>query len=78
MSIVRLALNRDGFELLGIKFDIVALADFVALDDICGIDLVAAFRIDLTVLDAIASFLIELMEADLLALRRGRKQSNRT
>ena len=73
-----LAFDRDGFEFLGIKFDIVALADFVALDDICGIDLVAAFRIDLTVLDAIASFLIELMEADLLALRRGRKQSNRT
>jgi hypothetical protein len=36
-----LALNRDGFELLGIKFDIVALADFVALDDICRIDFVA-------------------------------------
>src|ERR1700730_10537510 len=61
-----LALDLDSFELLGIKLDILALADFVALDDICGIDLVAAFRIDLTVLDAIASLLIELVEADLL------------
>src|SRR6202048_1975644 len=73
-----LALNRDGFELLGIKFDIVVLADFVALDDICGIDLVAAFRIDLTVLDAMASLLIELVEADLLALRGSRKQRDGT
>jgi hypothetical protein len=53
-----LALNRDGFELLGIKLDIVALPDLVALDDICRIHFVAGFRIDLAVFNAVPGLLI--------------------
>ena len=71
-----LALNRDGFELLGIKLDIVALADLVPFDDVCGIDLITSFGIDLPALDALASVLVELMEAGLLALRGGRKEGD--
>jgi hypothetical protein len=73
-----LALDRDSFKLLGIEFDIVALADLVALDDICRIHFIGRFGIDLAILDAVAGFLIELMEADLLAFRCGRKESNWT
>jgi hypothetical protein len=63
-----LALDRDSFELLGIKLDIFTLSDLIALDDICRIHLIGRFGIDLAVLDTVAGFLIELMEADLLAL----------
>src|ERR1700730_16444892 len=73
-----LALDRDSFELLGIKLNIVALANFIALNDICRIHLIGRFGIDLTVLDTVAGFLVELMEADLLALGGDRKQSNWT
>jgi hypothetical protein len=72
------ALNRDRFELLGIELDIVALADLVPLDDICGIYFITGFGIDRAVLDAVAGALVELVEADLLAFRCGRKQSNWT
>ena len=47
-----LALDRDSFEFLGIKFDVIALADLVPLDDIRRIDFVAGFSINLAVLDA--------------------------
>jgi hypothetical protein len=73
-----LALNRDRFELLGIELDIVALADLVPLDDVSGIYFIAGFRIDLAVLNAVASLLVQLMETDLLTVRCGRKQSNWT
>ena len=53
-----LALDRDGFELFGIKLDVLALADLVALDDVGGLDLVAAFGIDLAVFDAMPVFLL--------------------
>src|ERR1700730_9060142 len=73
-----LALDRDSFELLGIKLDIFTLSDLIALDDICRIHFIRRFCIHLAVLDTVASFLVELMEADLLALGGGWKQSNRT
>src|SRR5208337_2032089 len=57
-----LALDRHGFELFGVKLDILALADLVALDDVGGLNLVPALGIDLAVLDAVAGVLIELME----------------
>src|ERR1700730_169902 len=60
------------------RVDIVALADFVALDDICGIDFVAGLRINFAVFDTTAGVLVELMEADLLALGCSRKQGNWT
>jgi hypothetical protein len=34
---------------------------------------IPGFRVDLAVLDAVPSLLVELMEADLLAFRGGRK-----
>jgi hypothetical protein len=73
-----LALDCDSFKLLGIKLDVVAFANLIALDNVCRIDLISGLRIDLAVLDAMPCILIELMEADLLAFRCGRKQRNRT
>jgi hypothetical protein len=65
-----LALKRDSLELLGIKLEIVALADLVALDDICRINFVTRFRIDLAVFDTVASFPVERAEADSSCARR--------
>src|ERR1700730_9059600 len=73
-----LALDRDGFKLLGIKLDVIALADLVAFNDVGGLDLIPVLGIDLAVHDAVPSLLVELMEADLLALGGGGKQCNRT
>src|SRR5512133_3421023 len=46
----------------------LTFADFVALNDIGGIDLVAGLRIDLPIPDAVTGLLIDLIEADFLAL----------
>src|SRR6266404_2278672 len=73
-----LALDCHGFEFLGTKFDVLALTDLIALDDIGGLDLVPALGIDLAILYSMASVLVDLMEADFLPLRGCRKQSNRT
>ena len=77
MSIVRLLSIRDGFQLLGVDLDVLALADLVPLDDVGRLDLVPGLRVNPTEFDAVARALVELMEADLLALRRGGKESNR-
>jgi hypothetical protein len=66
-----LAFERDGLKLLGLHLDVFALGDFIALDDIADLDLVAAFGVDLAIFDAMARVLVELMEADLLAFRAG-------
>jgi hypothetical protein len=58
--------------------DVIALADLVALDDIGGLYLVPALGINLAILDTVAGVLIDLMEADLPALRRSRKEGDRT
>ena len=63
-----LALDRDGLQLLGIDLDVLVLADFVPLDDVGRIDFVPGLRVNPTVFDAVASALVELMEADLLSL----------
>ena len=59
-----LALDGNGFELFGIKLYVIALAHFIALDNVCGIQFIACFGIDLAVLDPVAGFLVKLMEAD--------------
>jgi hypothetical protein len=50
----------------------VSLSKVVALDDVLVGHLVAGVGIDLQVLDAMAGLPVELVERDLLALRRGR------
>ena len=78
MSIVRLLSIRDGFQLLGVDLDVLALADLVPLDDVGRLDLVPGLRINLAVLDAVAGAFVELMEADLLSFRGGRIERDRT
>jgi len=63
-----LAFERDCFELFWTDFDVLALADFVAFDDVVAFDLITRLRIDLAILDPIAGVLIDLMKADLLSL----------
>jgi len=46
----------------------LALADFIAFDDIAGLDLIASLSIDLAIFDAIAGVLVDLMKADLFSL----------
>ena len=65
-----LALNRDCFQLFRRKLKVFALSDLVALDDVGGFDLIAGISIDLAVFDAMPGVLVELVEADLLALAR--------
>src|SRR3954469_25558942 len=63
-----LTLDRDCFQLFGIKLDIFALADLVALNNVSRLDFISALGIDLAVLDRVAGVLIELVETDLLPL----------
>src|SRR6516162_6022727 len=63
-----LALDRYGLKLLGTDLDVGAFANLVPLDDLFGIDLFARFSIDFAILHAVAGFLVQLMEADLLSL----------
>jgi hypothetical protein len=63
---------------LGLELDVVAFGDLVALDDVACIYLLAGLRIDLAILDAMAGALVDLMEADLLALGGGREERDRT
>ena len=60
-----LAMDRNGFEFLGIELDILALAHLIALDDVVLRHFIAGFSIDLAIPDSIAGHLVELMEADL-------------
>src|ERR1700746_443827 len=77
MSITRLLSICHGFEFHGIKLNVLAIADLIALDDVGGLDLLPALGIDLAVFDPMPGFLVDLMEADPLALRRGGKKSDR-
>jgi hypothetical protein len=70
-----LALDRDRFELLGFQLDVPTLGDLVALDDLVRPDLVPGVGVDFPVLDPVTGVLIDLMEADLLPLRHGRKRA---
>ena len=46
----------------------MAFADFVAFDDVGGLDFIAGLCIDLPIFDAIAGVFIDLMKADLFSL----------
>ena len=52
-------------------FDVLALRDLIALDDVLAVHLVACFSVHLHITDAIAGVLVELVEPDLLALAGG-------
>src|SRR5262249_48707402 len=69
-----LALDGDRLKLFGLNLDILAFANLVALDDVGRIDLVAGLGIHLSVFDAIAGLLIDLIEANLLSFGARRKQ----
>src|SRR5262249_29924924 len=73
-----LTLDRDRLELLGIDLDVCVLANLVPLDDIVGVHVLAGDRVDLALLDAVSGLLVELVEADFLALRRRWEQCDRT
>jgi hypothetical protein len=66
------ALDGDGFQLVGRNFNVVILGDFVALDDIRLLDVVAGLGINFLVADAVANFFVQLMKADLLEIERCR------
>jgi hypothetical protein len=63
-----LALNRNRLKLFRLKLQVFALADFVALDDVGGLDFVARLGVHLPIFDAIARLLVDLMKADFLSL----------
>jgi hypothetical protein len=63
-----LALDSDRFQLFGIEFKVLALADLVALDDVFGGHFVAAVCVYLAILDAVTGLLVDLMEADFFPL----------
>jgi hypothetical protein len=48
-----LALDCNGFELLGCELDVLALGDLVAFDDVALLDVVACLGIHLAVADAL-------------------------
>jgi hypothetical protein len=56
----------------------LTFADLIALDDLIGRDLFTCDFIDLAVSDAVAGFPVDLIEADLFSLARGREKLNRT
>jgi len=72
-----LALDRYGFELFRLDFQVFAFADFVPFDDVGALDLVAGISINLAILDPIAGLLVKLVKADLLSLTGRREQSDR-
>src|SRR5262249_19701174 len=72
------ALQCDGLELLRFQLDVIALADLVSLDDVVRFDLASGFGIYFFVLDPVAGLLMDLVKADLFALRGGGKQRDRT
>src|SRR5262249_55892100 len=72
------ALDGDGLELLGLELDILALADFVAFDDVGRVDILLGLRVHFAVFDAVAGVLIDLMKADFFALAARGKQRDRT
>jgi hypothetical protein len=47
---------------------VLAFADFVAFDDVSGLDFITGLNIDLAVFDAISCAFVELMKADLFSL----------
>jgi hypothetical protein len=71
-------LQGDVLKLVLRHFDVGVGIDFVALGDVFGGDFLAGIGVDLHVFDAVAGVPVDLVEADLLGLGRGRVQSDRT
>ena len=67
MSIVRVELERDVFELLLVERDVGVGVDLVALDDVFVLDVLAGVGINLDVSDAVPGLAVDLVEADLSA-----------
>ena len=63
-----LAFNSDGVKLFGLNLNVLTFADFVALDDVGGINLLSGFGIYLAVFDTVAGALVDLIKADFLSL----------
>src|SRR3974377_1980109 len=72
------AIYRNRIEFFIRELDILALRNLVGLHDVLRPYLFARRFIDLPVANATAGFLIDLIEADLLALPGRRKKLNRT
>src|SRR5262249_12039271 len=72
------AADCDGFKLFGLDLYVLAFADFVALHDVRGIDLVSALRVHFEIFDAVPSILVDLMKADFLPFAGRRIQSDGT
>jgi hypothetical protein len=70
--------QRELLKLLLGHLDELILVEHVALDDIVVRHLLAGVGVHLGVLDAMAGLPVELVERDLLALRGGRVQRDRT
>jgi len=66
-----LALQLHRLQLLVVEGDIMALRDFITLDDILGLDRADA-RHDLLIFDALAAGLVDLVEGDRRAALRRR------
>ena len=59
-----LAFDRHGLQLFGLDGNIVALVLLKGFDDVFPVDFAAGVRIDFPVLDAVASFSIDLMKVN--------------
>ena len=68
---------RDRLKVLIGDLDVVALRDLIALNDVLAVHLITRLCIYLHVTDAVAGVLVELIEADLLALARGGEKRDR-
>jgi hypothetical protein len=72
------AFQRDRIELIRLQLDEVVFAHLVAFDDIVGTNFAVRLGIHFLVLDAVSSFLVDLMKMDLLAFGGRWKQRDRT
>ncbi len=69
--------QRDVVQLILRHLDVGIGVDLVALHDVVGGDFLAGVRIDLGIFDAVAGLAVDLVEADLLGIRRRRIEGNR-
>ena len=69
--------QRDVVEFVLRHLDVGVGIDLVALHDVIGSDFLAGVGIDLGVFDAVAGLAVDLIEADLFAIRRRRIKGDR-
>jgi hypothetical protein len=60
------------------NFQIPVSVDLIPLDDIRGLDFLAGVGVDLQIFDPVSGLLVDLVETDLVGLRRGREKRDRT